>query len=189
MSEGVPSLKADAKAWFALRVKTRAEAVPAGILGGKGYECWLPRYTVRSRWSDRVKQLEKPVFPGYLFARFDPQDRLPVLTTPGVMSVVSFGRGPEPVNELELASLRTALNTELPMQPWPFLQAGDRVRICEGALAGLEGVLVSCRTSCRIVLTLSLLQRAVAVEIDRSWVSPVEANCRNNWPALTAAAY
>src|ERR1700734_3286808 len=88
--------------WFALQVRTRNEAGVAEQLSGRGYERFLPHYKVRKRWSDRIKEVDSPLFPGYLFCRFDPQDRLPILKTPGVMQIVGFKNGPVAVDESEI---------------------------------------------------------------------------------------
>ena len=115
--------------WFAVQTRSRYENLVATLLRGKGYELFLPIYKSRRRWSDRIKELELPLFPGYLFCRFNPLDRFPILVTPGVMQVVGVGKSPIPVDDLEIAALKTAIRSGLPRQPWPFLQVGQRVRI------------------------------------------------------------
>src|SRR5271154_6067614 len=157
--------------WFALQVRTRNEAGVAEQLSGRGYERFLPLYKVRKRWSDRIKEVDAPLFPGYLFCRFDPQDRLPILKTPGVMQIVGFKNGPVAVDESEIQALQTIVAAGAPHQPWPFLTAGDRVRIESGPLLGLEGILTEVRRSHRLILSVTLLQRSVAVEIDSALVT------------------
>jgi transcription antitermination factor NusG len=157
--------------WFAIQVRTRHEFGVADYLGGKGFEQFLPAYTCRRRWSDRIKEVRSPLFPGYLFCRFDPQDRLPILKTPGVLQIVGNGRSPIPVDEAEVFALQTLVGSGLPNQPWPFLQAGDTVRIQAGPLRGVEGLLVAFKGNYRLVLSVSLLQRSVAVEIDSAFVT------------------
>src|SRR5271155_694035 len=159
--------------WFALQVRTRNEAGVAEQLNRQGYERFLPLYKVRKRWSDRIKEVDAPLFPGYLFCRFDPQDRLPILKTPGVMQIVGFKNGPVAVDESEIQALHTVIAAEAPHQPWPFLTAGDRVRIESGPLLGLEGILTEVRRSHRLVLSVTLLQRSVAVEIDSALVTAI----------------
>jgi transcription antitermination factor NusG len=157
--------------WFAVQVRSRYESVAATLLSGKGYEWFLPTYWSRRQWSDRIKKIELPLFPGYLFCRFDPQGRLPILTIPGVISIVGIAKNPTPVDETEIASLRVLVKSGLPHQPWPYLQVGQRVRIEYGALYGLEGILLHFKGLHRIVLSVTLLQRSVAVEIDSAWVT------------------
>jgi len=159
--------------WFALQVRTRNEASVAEQLSRLGYQQFLPLYKLRKRWSDRIKEVDAPLFPGYLFCRFNPQDRLPILKTPGVMQIVGFKNGPAAVEESEIRSLQTLVAAGVPHQPWPFLAAGDRVRIESGPLLGLEGILTEVRRSHRLVLSVTLLQRSVAVEIDSALVTAI----------------
>lgn len=161
--------------WFALQVRCRREAYVASQLEGQGYECFLPSYKSVRRWSDRTKELEQPLFPGYLFSRFDFQNRRPLLTTPGVQLIVGFGSNPTPVEESELAAIRQALTSGLPNQPWPFVQVGQKVRVNYGSFQNLEGILIHFKGVHRVVLSVSLLQRSVAMEIDLAWVTPVGA--------------
>jgi transcription antitermination factor NusG len=139
----------------------------------KGYAEFLPLYHKKSRWSDRVKDLDLPLFPGYIFSKFDAHRRFPILAIPGVVSIVGNGRHPEPVNESELNAVRRFVESGLSVMPWPFLQPGDLVVIERGALAGLEGILVEAKGQCRVVVSVGLLQRSVSVEIDRSIVRPL----------------
>jgi transcription antitermination factor NusG len=157
--------------WFAVQVRTRYENMAATVLRGKGYESFLPLYKSRRRWSDRIKEVQLPLFPGYLFCRLDPQNRLPVLTTPGVIQIVGVGRTPMPLDEYEAQAIRTVVESGLTREPWPFLQVGNRVRIECGPLTDLEGILLAFKGQYRIVLSVTLLQRSVAVEVDRAWVS------------------
>ncbi len=161
--------------WFALSARRNHEKNVAEILRGKGYEEFVPTYRSRRKWSDRYKELELPLFPGYVFCRFNPARRLPILTTPGVVLIVGNGRVPVPVEDAEIDALRTVVASNLRVEPWPYLRVGERVVIESGSLAGLEGILQEVRKSCRIVVSVELLQRSVAVEVDRSWVRPAGA--------------
>ena len=160
--------------WYALQVQTRLGNIASSALRGKGYEEFLPLYKSRRRWSDRVKQIELPLFPGYLFCRFDPQERtLPILSTPGIMGIVGAGKTPLPVSEEEIGAIRTVIQSGLAAQPWPYLGVGSRIYMEEGPLAGLEGIVTNTDKVYRLVVSVALLQRSVAVEIDREWVRPV----------------
>jgi transcription antitermination factor NusG len=117
-------------------------------------------------------ETELPLFPGYVFCRFDPLDRLPILSIPGVVDIVGVRRVPLAVDENEIAALQTTVNSGLPRQPWPFLQIGHKVRIEHGPLCGVEGILLRFSGRDRLVLSLTLLQRSVAVQVDESWVQP-----------------
>lgn len=159
--------------WFALQIKPRHEKMAAWALHNKGYEKFLPLYRSQRRWSDRIKELDVPLFPGYVFCRFDPEDRLPVLTTLGVVAVVGMGKTPSAVAEGEIAALQAVVLSGAQATPWPFLEVGQAVRIELGPLAGLEGILTDFKNRQRLVVSVSLLQRSVAVEIDRAWISPI----------------
>src|SRR5271163_1515379 len=157
--------------WFALQVRTRHEAGVAEQLSGQGYERFLPLCKLRKRWSDRIKEVEAPLFPGYLFCRFNPHNRLPILKTPGVIQIVSFNNIPAAVDETEIASIQRLASSGIEHQPCAFLTVGDRVRITAGPLLGLEGVLSSIKGNHRLVLSVSLLQRSVAVEVDSAFIT------------------
>jgi transcription antitermination factor NusG len=159
--------------WFAVRTATGRERFVSTQLQGKGYEDFLPTYRSRRQWSDRTKQLELPLFPGYLFCRFDFSNRLPVLITPGVKVIVGFGKIPAPVSCEEIESLRHVVSSGASAAPWPYLSVGQKVQVREGALAGLEGILLQVKNSLRIVLSVELLRRSVAVELDSASVAPV----------------
>ncbi len=158
--------------WFAVHARSRYENLVFRCLAAKGYECFLPTYWCRRRWSDRVKELELPLFPGYFFCRFHLEDRLPVLRTPGLISIVGIAQNPVPVDEAEIEAVRKLVNSGLRHQPWPYVSIGQKVRIEYGSLWGLEGILRSFKGRHRIVVSVTLLQRSVAAEIDRSWISP-----------------
>jgi transcription antitermination factor NusG len=158
--------------WFALQVRTRHETAIAGFLEAKGYEQFVPLYQFRKRWSDRIKVTEAPLFPGYLFCRFDPQYRLPILKTPGVIQIVGYNRIPAPIDEMEINGIQTLVASGLQTQPWPFLAVGERVRIESGSLRGLDGIVVKMKENHRLVVSITLLRRSVAVEIDSALVEP-----------------
>lgn len=178
--------------WFALRVKSRTEKVVSTIARNKGFEEFLPLYQSRRRWSDRFKSIELPLFPGYVFCRLNPEFRLPLLTIPGVMSFVGMGKIPVPIDDAEIAAIQAAIGAGLSAEPYPFLEVGQKVRLAEGPLAGLEGLLVEVRKQQRVAVSVSLLKRSVAIEIDRHWVRPLDAAgrevCVQIRPALVGHA-
>jgi transcription antitermination factor NusG len=159
--------------WFALLVRARHEKSAGQLLLERGHEAFVPLWRTRRRWSDRIKEVELPLFPCYAFCRFDPQRRQSVLSTPGVLRVVGFGDQPVPVEEAEIAAIRTIVEARLKYEPWPFVRVGQRVRIEVGSLRGTEGHLVSVKGRDRLVIGITLLQRSCAVEIDQDWVSPI----------------
>ena len=159
--------------WFALRVRSNCEKVVAASLKGRGYEEFLPLYRKLSRRAGPAKEIELPLFPGYVFGAFDVNRRLPVLTIPGVLHVVGVGRVPEPIDREEMLAIERFVESGLAVEPWPFLKTGEGVLVERGPLAGLEGILVQIKSSHRLVVSLSLLQRSVAVEIDGVCVRPL----------------
>lgn len=172
--QGAASQRPDQLSWYALQIQSKLGSVASATLRGKGYEEFLPLYRSRRRWSDRIKELELPLFPGYLFCRFDVSDRLmPILTTPGVIGIVGAGKTPLPVNDEEIEAVRAILRSGLIAQPWPFLRAGSKVYIEGGPLAGVEGIVTNTDKVYRLIVSVHLLQRSVAVEIDREWARPI----------------
>jgi len=158
--------------WFALRTAAGREKAVASHLRSKGYEEFLPVSRSRRQWMDRVKELELPLFSGYLFCRFDFNQRLPILVTPGVKLIVGLGKLPTPVSDAEIAALRRVVASGAVAEPHEYLAIGQRVRIREGSLAGLEGILVEAKNSLRMILSVELLRRSVAVEVDRAALAP-----------------
>jgi transcription antitermination factor NusG len=159
--------------WFALQVRSRYENIVVAHLDGKGYECFLPLHKSRRRWSDRFTEIEQPLFPGYVFCRLDPLNRFPIIVTPGVILIVGLGKTPVPIQEAEIAAIQAAVKAGLPSQPWPFLQIGQRVRIENGPLCGLDGILVDFKGHHRLLLSVTLLQRSIAVQVEHACVTPL----------------
>lgn len=159
--------------WYAIRVRSRFERFVSASLSGKGYDQYLPLYRSRRKWSDRVKDIDLPLFPGYLFCRFDAEVRLPILTTVGVISIVGNGKVPIAVPDQEIGAIQTMIGSDLHVQPWPQLVVGSKVLIEEGPLKGLEGVALDVKKKFRLFVSVPLLQRSVSVEIDREWVRPL----------------
>jgi transcription antitermination factor NusG len=170
--------------WYAIEVSSHKENIVATALSDKGYECFLPLYKRRRLWSDRVKVTDVPLFDGYVFCRFDARFRLPVLITPGVRAIVGNGPTPAAIPERELDAIRVALAHGFPLEPCTALSEGDPVRVTRGALAGIEGTFLRHRGSDRLIVSVSLIQRSVSVEIDRLCVEPLtpppewEPQCR-----------
>jgi transcription antitermination factor NusG len=173
--------------WYALWVHSRHEKTVAGMLEAKGFETFLPVHRSRRRWSDRIREIDLPLIPGYVFCRFDIANRLPVLTTPGIVHIVGTGRSPQPVDDLEMQSLIQAAAAGVHLQLWPFLKVGQRVSIEEGPLRSLEGVLVTTKGQDQLILSVSLLQRSVAVAVERRWIRPVGGAVRSVAPAIRPA--
>jgi transcription termination/antitermination protein NusG len=162
--------------WYALRVRPNYEKPVAAALRGKGFQEFLPLIRSKRQWSDRVKIMDLPLFPGYLFCRLNLDERLPLLTTPGFLYLVGVGKNPEPVDEAEIAGIQAVLRSGLTITPWPNLVVGQKVRLKHGPLRGLEGVLTRIANRHRIYVSVTLLQRSISVEVDPEWVQPVNAD-------------
>jgi len=167
------SLPRESFQWFGVHTRSNHEKVTATVLSHKGYEHYLPTYKSKKRWSDRVVETDKPLFPGYVFCRFDPKVRLPILTTPGVISVVGFGNDPAPIDNAEIEAVQAVINSGLHAEPCPFLREGQHIRVTQGSLTGLEGILVRKKSEWRMVVSIAMLQRSISVEIDREWIDAV----------------
>jgi len=159
--------------WYAVRVRSNYERTVSTVLGHKGVEQFLPTYRSRRVWTDRVKTMDLPLFPGYVFCRIPLDERNQVVTTEGVVGFVGAGRQPIPITESEIEAIRRIVDSQAPTEPWPFLKIGQKVRINYGSLTGLEGLLLRVKNSWRLVVSVTLLERSVAVEIDAAYVSPV----------------
>ena len=160
------ALEPGATHWFALRVRSNFERTVSAILRNKGFQEFYPTYRASRRWSDRLKEGEVPLFPGYLFCRLNENDRFPVLSTSGVVQIVGIGKIPVPVAPAELEAIWRVTHSDLIVNPCPYLETGDAVIIETGPLAGLHGILLECKKKTRLVVSVTLLQRSVAVEMD-----------------------
>jgi transcription antitermination factor NusG len=160
-------------AWYVLHTRYQHEKNVAVALNSKSFEVFLPLYTAIHRWKDRRKQISLPLFPCYVFVQSAPDRWLPILSTPGVHNVVGFGGAPSIVPSSEIEAVRKMTEGPLKAEPHPFLQCGDRVRLMEGPLRGLEGLLVRKKSLWKLVVSVEMLQRSVAVEVDSSMVERV----------------
>jgi transcription antitermination factor NusG len=152
--------------WYAVQTKARHETAVARYLRSQGLEEYLPLHRVQRQWSDRVKTVDLPLLSGYLFCRVDPRQLKSVLRAPGVVHVLGYGSEPVPVPESEVLAIWRLQESRLVAWPCPYLRAGMAVRIRSGALAGVVGRLERIKNQCRLVLSVHLLQRSVALEVD-----------------------
>ena len=156
--------------WYAVQVKARCEKQVAQVLENKGYEIFLPLQKSRRRWSDRYQEILVPLFPSYLFGRFDANNRLPILTTPYVFSIVGAGKQIVPVDPVQIDDIRRLLASGLPIYHSPFLKVGQKVLIEGGPLKGQEGILTRIKNTWRVVVSVDLIRQSVAVEVDREHI-------------------
>jgi transcription antitermination factor NusG len=162
--------------WYGVRTKAKHEMVVSQSLDLKGFDCFCPTYTAMKQWSDRTVKRTVPLFPGYVFCRFDLRNRMPILTIPGVVSFVAFGSDPVAIPDDEIEATKVVVRSGRPIQPCAFLPEGQQVRIKQGALEGLKGILLKNKTSWRLVISVNMLQRSIAVELDRDWIEAIASN-------------
>ena len=158
--------------WFAVHVRANCEHAVKRSLEGRALNAFLPTYRIRRQWSDRKKEIQRPLFAGYVFCRFDFEKRLPILQTDGVIGIVTAGKNPLPVPDHEIEAIKLIVESQLQIQPWPFLHVGEKVRIQHASLKGLEGILLKIKDNLNVVVSVEMLQRSVAVEIEGDWVTP-----------------
>ena len=152
--------------WFAVYTSARHEKAVARQLDQRCIEKFLPLYRSLHRWKDRRKLVELALFPSYVFVRIEARDKLRVLQVPGVVSLVTFNGQLAALPEQEINALRSGLDRGIYAEPCPYLRVGRRVRVAAGPLAGAEGILVKKKDKCRVVISLEVLKRSVAVEVD-----------------------
>lgn len=157
--------------WFALRVRARSEHVAASVLRSKGYDPFAPTYKLRRNYSDRTKTVDAPLFPGYIFCKFFPADRFGILNSPAISDIVGFGGALTPIPDDDILAVQRALTAGA--SPSPYLKAGQRVRIFRGVLAGIEGVLKQCEGGARVVISVDLLEKSIAIHVSTDDIAPV----------------
>jgi transcription antitermination factor NusG len=159
--------------WYALWTRSRHEQVVRQQLEQKQIEAFLPTVAKWSRWKDRKKKIDWPLFPGYCFARFDARERLPILKCTGVVSIVGFEGGePAPIPDEEIHGIQRLVESNLAYDPCPFIREGALVEVVHGPLKGVMGRLVRKNDKARLVLSVDLIGQAVSVEVDAADVRP-----------------
>ena len=167
--------ESDYPGWYAIHTRHQHEKTVARVLDGKGFETFLPLYSVVHRWQTGAKELSLPLFSCYVFLRGPVERWLPVLTTPGIHTVVGFGGKAATIPRSEIEAIRRVVESPIKAEPYPFIKCGDRVRIKEGPLVGLEGILVRKKSQWKVTLSVEMLERSVAVEVDSFMVERVHA--------------
>jgi transcription antitermination factor NusG len=158
--------------WYAVWTRSRAEKAVQDHLARKDVEVFLPTITRWSRWKDRKKRIDWPLFPGYCFARFDPERLLAIVSSPGVATVVSFDGKPAPIPDIEIEGIRTLVTSGLQFDPCPLIKEGQVVEVIHGPLKGVVGRLQKKERHARLVLSVDLIGRAVSVTVDAADVRP-----------------
>ena len=161
--------------WSALHTRYQHERKVEALLNAKGFETFLPTYYTVRQWKDRKKSICEPLFPGYLFIAGVNERRLQIMSIPGACAIVSVAGAPSTIPTAEIEAIRRCVSDPWKVEPHPRLQGGDSVRVQSGPLAGVEGILVRVKDSCRLVVSVEILGRAAAVEIDAACVT------KTNW--------
>ena len=160
--------------WYAAYTRANHERRVADRLGERGVENFLPQYEAVRKWKDRKVRLHLPLFPGYVFVHLALQNRLQVLQVPGVAWLVSFAGKPVPLPEEEFAMIRGFLKSRFRAEPHPYLKTGRRVRVSSGPFEGMEGIVVRRKNSSRLVISLDLIQRAMAVDVEEACLEELQ---------------
>jgi transcription antitermination factor NusG len=178
----------EASDWWVLYTRHQHEKAVAESLSAKGFEVFLPLYESMRRWKDRKKLLTLPLFPCYVFVRGGLNRRLQVVTTLGVHMILFRGEDVAMIPQAEIQAIQKIVDGNFRVEPHPFLKCGERVRVTRGSLEGVEGILVRKKNLCRLVLSVDMMAKSVAVEIDASDVEPVAArNAASVFPAGQSA--
>lgn len=172
-------------AWYALHTRCQHEKSAMRTLESRGFEVFLPLYTTVRQWKDRRVKLSLPLFSCYLFMRGGIERRLDLLTAPGVLDLVGTRGVPVAIEENEIDAIRRATANAVHIEPYPYLSCGDRVRVTSGSLQGLEGILIRKKNKYRLILSVEMLGKSAAVELDGGNVERVR---RTDGEALAGRA-
>jgi transcription antitermination factor NusG len=170
--------------WYAIQVRSRFEFATGNILQSKGFELFVPRYRSKRRWSDRKVELDLPLFPGYIFCRFDARACRPIITTAGVVRIVGTGKMPSPLEAHEIEAVQRVVQHECKVGPHAFRAVGARVRIQEGPLAGLEGIVTGHKNR-RLILSIALVQQSISIEVE-DWALAVISSSMQDEPVTSS---
>lgn len=160
--------------WYAAYTYPRHEKAVLKQLESNSIEAFLPVFITENRWKDRRVQIQNPLFPGYVFTRINLSERTRVLAVPGVIRMLSFNGIPAPIDDSEIEAVRICIERGAALEPYPFLEIGDRVRVRSGVLEGLEGLISRCKDERRLIVPISLINQSVAVEIDVQFLEPLD---------------
>jgi len=174
--------------WYAVHTRHQHEKLVARALANKGFEVFLPLYSDVRQWRDRTKRVELPLFSCYVFLRGNLDRRLAIVTTPGIHGLVSSAGKLAPIPEAEIQAVHSVIENRIKVEPHPFLKCGDLVRVKSGALRGLEGFLMRKKGQTRLIISVSLLERSVAAEVDASAVERVPSHPKYNAEEFVSAA-
>lgn len=163
-----------APCWYAVYTYPRHERSVADQLDSKSVEAFLPTFTHQSRWKDRRVELARPLFPGYVFTRIGLGERLKIVSVPSVIRILSFNGRLASISDQEIETIRLCVTRGAALEPHPFFEVGERVRVHSGAFAGAEGIVIHQKNRCKVLISIGLIQQSVALEIDSSQLEYVD---------------
>ena len=175
--------------WFALQTIPKNERKVAHLLEIKGYECFAPTYRLKRKWSDRTVQIDLPLFPGYIFCRFNSSSLGKAISTRGVVKIVGFGAGPAEVAAEEIEALQLLARSNILREPWKYLPDGTLALVETGPLAGVQGIISAAENRRQLIISVTLLQRSVAIQLDENTVISVIADLRESRARFSSEAY
>ena len=159
--------------WYALTVRHQHEWQVEQLLQSQGWDTLVPSCRIKRQWSDRMKEIQLPLFAGYVLCKFPIEQKARVMNTPGIASVVSFAGAPAELDPRQIADIQQAVASGLPLHPWTSFKRGERVRVERGPLKGIEGTLLDEKDGLRLIVGIEMLQRAVSVELTADMLSSV----------------
>lgn len=171
-----PSVFTDIVAWYAVYTYPRHEKVVTEQLEWKSVEVFLPTFAAERAWKDRKARLRLPLFPGYVFTRIHPSERVKVVATPGVVRILTFNGVPASIADSEIDAIRLCVDRGGTLEKHPFLKVGERVRVLTGAFEGLEGIVTRYKNGCKLVVSIDLIRQSVALEISAELLEPLRSH-------------
>lgn len=162
-----------ARPWFALQTRPKNERKVESLLKQKGYDCFTPTYRLKRKWSDRFVEIDFPLFPGYVFCHFSSSTLGKAITTQGVIRIVGFGGEPAEVAAEEIEALQLLAQSNILREPWRYLPDGTLALVETGPLAGVQGIICASENRRQLIISVTLLQRSVAIQLDENTVISV----------------
>jgi transcription antitermination factor NusG len=175
--------------WFALQTKSKNEIKVEHLLKQKGYECFTPTYRRKRKWSDRTVEIDFPLFPGYVFCRFNTSVLGKAVSTQGVVRIVGFGGNPAEVAIEEVEALQLLAQSDFLREPWKYLPDGTQIVVETGPLAGVQGIICAGENKRQLVISITLLQRSVAIQLDEGTVISVINDQRESKTTFSGESY
>ena len=175
--------------WFALQTRPKNEKRIESLLRQKGYECFTPTHRSKRKWSDRTVEINLPLFPGYVFCRFSHSALGKAISTQGVIRIVGFGGSPAEVAIEEIEALQALTHSNLLREPWDYLPDGTIVLVETGPLAGVQGIICADKDKRQLIISVTLLQRSVAIQLDEDTMISVISDLKESRSRFSSESY